>query len=317
MVGTLRASTYVGSMIGIMSVLVLAGGGCGTACQDEGLAGGSCKKGSGAISGGGGESGATETADGSSGGAKESSDGDASGTSGGSGEDGSTSGQTSGAGPSTDTGGDGSGTGGQPPSPACVGEYTVTQAVATGHHAGCEPATASNWTDCAAAANRYCMTALDPECGTVSGFAAEFDAVNDAMSVTCVPGEDFQVDYAVLAAQHESCSGASASFPDMYGIFCNSAIHRYCQAIGYETGFGPVEVGLPTGFVHCIRSEHATVIGAALAALTAQNGDCTDPLADLHACQSASRRYCVSAGHAGGYGPVEAGESNVTIVCVD
>jgi hypothetical protein len=76
--------------------------------------------------------------------------------------------------------------------------------------------------------------------------------VGNVAFVACVPraiAQRFTVTWAQLAARHEPCNGRFESF----GPNCAAATHRECQARGFFSGWGPLQVqGQQVGIV-CLR----------------------------------------------------------------
>jgi hypothetical protein len=55
--------------------------------------------------------------------------------------------------------------------------------------------------------------------------------------------------YTELRSFLEPCDGTTQRMGDA----CNAAIHRYCVARGFVSGFGPIENSGDTAFVTCVR----------------------------------------------------------------
>lgn len=97
---------------------------------------------------------------------------------------------------------------------------------------------------CNAARHRFCQNR-----GFVSGFGPVENGLDD-MTVSCVSsGDVLMISFEELASRHGGC----AQFGQLTSNDCNAAISRSCQARGYVSGFGPVEVIAEGPFVVCMR----------------------------------------------------------------
>ncbi len=123
----------------------------------------------------------------------------------------------------------------------------VPFATLQGRHPGCAAGRPPQSPDCNAAINRWCQAS-----GHLSGFGP-LEVGPESMTVACVArdaAQPFEVSYAQgLAAQHPPCDGSTQRM----GPDCNAAIHRWCRAQGFASGFGPVENSGDTAFVVCVR----------------------------------------------------------------
>jgi hypothetical protein len=110
------------------------------------------------------------------------------------------------------------------------------------HHGGCDGVAQRIGTDCNAAIHRYCASI-----GMTSGFGPVENS-GDFADVTCVPYSVVVVTgYSTLVTHHSGCNATTRIGPD-----CNAAIHRFCRAMGHESGWGPVENTGDTAVVTCV-----------------------------------------------------------------
>lgn len=85
---------------------------------------------------------------------------------------------------------------------------------------------------CNAAINRWCRAR-----GQTTG-TGPVENAGDAAAVVCTPrATTHATTYTALSAHVPSCDGAVQRM----GAACDEAFHRWCQAQGHETGFGPLE----------------------------------------------------------------------------
>ncbi|MCB9549607.1 MAG: putative metal-binding motif-containing protein [Myxococcales bacterium] len=99
--------------------------------------------------------------------------------------------------------------------------------------------------ECNAAIHRWCAAQ-----GHVSGFGP-IESGPDFVLVACVTpavAEGVGTRYSVLVTHHPGCNGVQR-----IGSDCNAAIHRFCAANGFLTGYGPVENSGDDAAVVCIR----------------------------------------------------------------
>ena len=121
----------------------------------------------------------------------------------------------------------------------------TTYTVLSSHHGSCTAAEVMG-PNCNAAIHRYCAS---------EGFASGFGPVEnsgDVAVVTCVPSEIAEgrsTTYTALSMHHSPCNAGG----ERMGPNCNAAIHRWCRAQGFTSGFGPVENSGDTAVVACVR----------------------------------------------------------------
>lgn len=96
--------------------------------------------------------------------------------------------------------------------------------------------------DCTEAARQgpACNAAINRWCGAQGHTTGMGPVENsgDAAAVVCTPrATTSSTTYAALSAHVPACDGSV----ERMGPDCDEAFHRWCQAEGYETGFGPLE----------------------------------------------------------------------------
>jgi hypothetical protein len=122
----------------------------------------------------------------------------------------------------------------------------VAYATLAAYHAPCDGTTQRIGPDCSAAVKRYCA-----DHGYVSGFGPVENS-GDEMTLACVrsaTSAEVESSYTVLSGYHGSCNGTT----ERWGASCATAIHLFCQASGYVSGFGPVENTGDRAWVVCVR----------------------------------------------------------------
>jgi hypothetical protein len=128
----------------------------------------------------------------------------------------------------------------------CVSGATVISGSLTelgGYHSGC--ASSGHSADCNAAIHRYCSAA-----GLGTGFGP-MEHSGDSMVFACTPSASLtSTTYTALAAYDAGCDGSA----ERIGANCNSAMHQHCRALGYLSGFGPIENSGDTVSVACVGS---------------------------------------------------------------
>ena len=109
--------------------------------------------------------------------------------------------------------------------------------------------------------------------------------------------------------------GCVASAP--YSDGCNLAIHQFCQALHYGTGFGPNEYNGDTIFITCLLTSASTFKTVAYIGYSGILKGCnaSAPLSD--ACLAAQSRYCKGLGKVSGFGPVTHDANNGTVECLN
>jgi len=130
---------------------------------------------------------------------------------------------------------------------ACVKAtmHDITFTTASAHHAACNGTGGLLGTACEAAYHRYCASL-----GDASGFGAELVSAT-TVRVACVDREMASVEgttFTELTTHHPACTSAV-----WRGGACHAAVKRYCQANGFASGFGPVELNGDNVAVTCVR----------------------------------------------------------------
>jgi hypothetical protein len=117
--------------------------------------------------------------------------------------------------------------------------------------------------------------------------------------------------YSALAAENSGCTSGG------WSDYCASAVNRYCQANGYVSGYGPVEIPGSGGVVFACTGSKSSLITTSYTELQDVDSKCaTNGWNDY--CASAVNRYCQADGYTAGYGPVEIpGNGNVQVVCLN
>ncbi|HJK93154.1 MAG TPA: DUF1592 domain-containing protein [Polyangiaceae bacterium LLY-WYZ-15_(1-7)] len=127
---------------------------------------------------------------------------------------------------------------------ACVdaGPIGTTYTALRGHHPSCDGVERMG-PNCNAAIHRFCQSR-----GAASGFGP-VEHSGDGASIVCVDDAEVRVlTYGDLTPHQASCHSGTRIGPE-----CDAAIHRYCVAEGFATGFGPVENSGETAVVTCLR----------------------------------------------------------------
>ncbi|MCB9765806.1 MAG: DUF1592 domain-containing protein [Alphaproteobacteria bacterium] len=97
--------------------------------------------------------------------------------------------------------------------------------------------------DCNAAINRWCASQ-----GLSTGFGPLEHAGED-LAVACTPNATrFSSTYTALSAFDPACDGST----ERMGRRCDRAMHQWCRAQGYATGFGPLENSGDVAYVACL-----------------------------------------------------------------
>jgi hypothetical protein len=170
----------------------------------------------------------------------------------------------------------------------------------------CDGTTQRSGLDCNAAIHRQCRS---DGCAT-SGFGPVENSGDVANSV-CVIGEARNVSFAELSARHAPCDGVG----ERIGPNCNAAIHRWCAANGFVSGYGPVENDGGNATVTCVRS--AEVRLTSYSVLRTHHAPCDGTSERVGpSCNAAISRYCTAAGFTSGYGPVENDGDVAYVTCV-
>ena len=185
----------------------------------------------------------------------------------------------------------------------------TTYVAMAGFHPVCDGEAQRVGADCNAAIHRACGA---DRCH-VSGFGP-VELVGGDLTAVCVSGAALRVvPFAELSDFGRDCRGVFGA----YGHACSAAIHTWCRARGFVTGFGPVESREQDADVACLQAP-AEVRQTTFDALQAQHPECNGRR-DVWttACNAAIHRWCRTQGFTSGYGPVEPADPQVvTVVCV-
>ncbi len=173
-------------------------------------------------------------------------------------------------------------------------------------HDGCT-ATSRIGPTCNAAMSRFCA---GRDCAT-TGFGP-LENSGDVAVVGCVRAEVRETRYSVLVQQQEGCTGSGQRM----GPECNAAIHRWCRAQGFVSGFGPLENSGDTAVVGCLPAAVGQSIDTTYTELGRSHAGCTRAARWGSDCNAAIHRYCTGRGFATGYGPVENNGDYAAVVCV-
>jgi len=175
-------------------------------------------------------------------------------------------------------------------------------------HPACDGASERFGLSCNAAIHRFCR---DRSCVS-SGFGP-VENTGDTAHVACVEADIRGTTYTALSAHQPSCDGAT----ERHGLRCNEAIHRWCRAAGFESGFGPLENSGDTAFVACVSGSVASGQSTTYATLASHHPTCDGATERFGpSCLAASKRFCAAAGFASGFGPVSAVGGTVQVTCV-
>jgi hypothetical protein len=157
---------------------------------------------------------------------------------------------------------------------------------------------------CNTAAHRFCSSSI--AC-TSTGLGFSEVSANGGQ-VVCVDADLKQVSMADLTARQPHCNGGTKGL-----LQCNSARHRYCEGLGYVTGFGPIEDFGDQMTIACIP--FGRIFNPSINEITSIFGDCTAGNLVSNACRAAFNRYCERNGYSSAYGPIETPPDQVMFVC--
>ncbi|MCK6572388.1 putative metal-binding motif-containing protein [Myxococcota bacterium] len=161
--------------------------------------------------------------------------------------------------------------------------------------------------DCVAGAEGACTPGA-PAAETCNALDDDCDGVVDNGFRAVVHGSS----YGVLATHHDVCNGVR----ERIGPNCNAAMSRFCAAQGCTvSGFGPVENSGDAAAVTCVAGGQARPV--AFATLAGIQPACDGAGQRIGPeCNSAIHRFCRGEGFTSGFGPVESGAAEVTVICV-
>src|SRR5262249_55477879 len=115
---------------------------------------------------------------------------------------------------------------------------------------------------------------------------------------------------------HKTIPNCDGSDGHVETLECWSAVNRYCEALGYESGFGPVEHSGDNLTLVCLPRNVARRFAPTYTQLKTFHPGC-DGSREIWGgeCSSAVHKYCRSQGANSGFGPVESSGNNTTVVC--
>jgi hypothetical protein len=130
-------------------------------------------------------------------------------------------------------------------------------------------------------------------------------------SLTFAGQAEIQTSFTTLTSYHSGCTSSTA-----YSAECRAAVHRYCAATGYVSGYGPVEYAGSTAVVVCLDNQSVVARNSTFAQVTAQDSGCTISAINSANCRNAVDLLCAAAGYGnGGFGPLEYTSSGVVYAC--
>lgn len=175
-------------------------------------------------------------------------------------------------------------------------------------HAVCD-GTGEAWgPHCNAAISRYCMV----DVCTDSGFGP-VEPPTATARIACVPATRITITYADASPYDATCDGAM----QRWGFECSRAIDGYCVAMGFTSGFGPVENIRDELTVSCVGDSVALRGSVPYTTLSMHVPQCNGVTQRWGLeCAIAVHRYCVAMGATSGFGPVDAERLSATVVCV-
>ncbi len=191
-----------------------------------------------------------------------------------------------------------------------VGIEVLSFAEVTASHGDCDPAASPSAPACRAAVNRWCAA---QGCYVTGLGIAAVDTLTERAAVVCADstaGVPVSTTFSALSAHHGGCTAASRQGPD-----CNAAIHRFCRAGGYGTGFGPVENAGDGALVICTPG--ADTFDATYTGLSAHVAACDGSVERMGSdCDEAFHRWCQAAGYRTGHGPLENSGDAAYVACL-
>jgi len=176
-------------------------------------------------------------------------------------------------------------------------------------HAGCDGTTERMGPACNAAIHRHCR---DRAC-TQSGFGPVENNSTTAYA-TCVKADERATTVGTLSGHHPACDTDA----ERLGPSCNAAVHRYCQAMGALSGFGPVENSGDDVDVSCVASGNGEVRTTTYTELNSHHSGCSRTSQRWGPdCNAAIHRWCQAQGFESGFGPVENSDDTAVVTCVN
>jgi hypothetical protein len=108
--------------------------------------------------------------------------------------------------------------------------------------------------------------------------------------------------------------GCQAGIPTSFA--CAGAIHGYCRANGFLSGFGPVQVTSAGAEIICVPNEYSNLVHSTFEELAAYNKSCSSATATSEDCISAVNQLCAAKGYSNGFGVVDSFANEVYAICV-
>jgi hypothetical protein len=165
---------------------------------------------------------------------------------------------------------------------------------------------------CARSISNACVDRTPPsrKCNARGGFG-HLEYSGGLITVACVdaPRMSF-VPGAMLRAHHAGCTGAADAYPT-----CKAAIHRFCAATGYATGFGFTD-GADTFSVFCLTSAQAVFHSQPWADLARYSAGCASNPPNPVYCPHAVHHWCLDRGFFAGFGTVENSATAASFFCL-
>ncbi|MEE2787403.1 MAG: putative metal-binding motif-containing protein [Myxococcota bacterium] len=182
----------------------------------------------------------------------------------------------------------------------------TSYAVLSTFHDGCDGVGRREGSECNAAINRFCAA---QDCGS-TGFGPVENYEGNAW-ITCLSGPMTEaVRFEALVRHHEGCRGPG----DGTSTQCRAAIHRYCVSAGWQSGFGPAELGAESMSVVCL-AESAVIQWTRYSVMSTIHPGCTQQRPSGKDCHAAIKRWCINAGYVSGFGPIEHSGDDLGVVC--
>lgn len=158
----------------------------------------------------------------------------------------------------------------------------------------------------------YCRNASWPDLAMLS----PFDIVG-VQRVYGPPGGVIPADRGTFAVNLEAQIGECNNIQASRSVACVAAIHRVCTKSGRGSAGVSQEVNSKKGVfgVGCFAPSHYENVQ--VATLTAQVGECTQPIhAQSPACVAAARRWCIATAHGNAGLAQEAGAAELGVACI-
>jgi hypothetical protein len=166
----------------------------------------------------------------------------------------------------------------------------------------------------------YCLSAAHRKC-TASFYESGFGPVEMAgenTDIVCIKNNanslTLNVTYATLLVYHSACTK-----DNVVSDACFSAVNRHCSALGYTSGFGPVEVGTNDMKITCVNNKSGKSISTNYDELRIFHDDCESFVSAgvSTSCTAAVSRFCRKYGYTSGFGPTDhVGNADANVTCI-